>query len=101
MYWLLKPVPLTPWAEFVRDVGPGEIVVIDKDGIKTIKNDPQPRRLCLFEALYFARPDSRVDGKSIYLSRNEAGRILAGASCGCGHSDWGSGFRDSGCHRLC
>ena len=67
----------TMGAEFVRDVGPGEIVVIDKDGIKTIKNDPQPRRLCLFEALYFARPDSRVDGKSIYLSRNEAGRILA------------------------
>ena len=57
--------------------GPGEIVVIDKDGIKTIKNDPQPRRLCLFEALYFARLIGRVDGKSIYLSRNEAGRILA------------------------
>lgn len=67
----------TMGAEFVRDIGPGEIVVIDKNGLKTIKNDPQPRALCLFESLYFARPDSRVDGKSIYLSRNEAGRILA------------------------
>ena len=67
----------TMGAEFVRDVGPGEIVVIDNDGLKTIKNDPQPRHLCLFESLYFSRPDSRVDGKSIYLSRNEAGRMLA------------------------
>lgn len=67
----------TMGAEFIRDLGPGEIVVIDNNGLKTIKNDPQPRHLCLFESLYFARPDSRVDGKSIYLSRNEAGRILA------------------------
>lgn len=67
----------TMGAEFIRDVSPGEIVVIDSKGLKTIKNDPKARHLCLFESLYFARPDSRVDGKSIYLSRNEAGRILA------------------------
>lgn len=67
----------TMGAEFIRDIGPGEIVVIDNNGLKTIKNDPQPRALCLFESLYFARPDSRVDGESIYLGRNEAGRILA------------------------
>ncbi|MDR7869282.1 MAG: amidophosphoribosyltransferase [Tissierellaceae bacterium] len=67
----------TMGAEFVRDVAPGEIVVIDKNGLNTIKNNPQPRHLCLFESLYFARPDSRVDGESIYLGRNEAGRILA------------------------
>lgn len=67
----------TMGAEFIRDVSPGEIVVIDKNGLNTIWNNPQPRHLCLFELLYFSRPDSRVDGKSIYLSRNEAGRILA------------------------
>lgn len=64
-------------AEFLRDVEPGEIVVVDANGLNTIKKDSQPRHLCLFESLYFSRPDSRVDGKSIYLSRNEAGRILA------------------------
>ena len=68
----------TMGAEFIRDVGPGEIVVIDNNGLNTIKNAPQARRLCLFESIYFARPDSKVDGKSIYLSRNEAGRVLAG-----------------------
>ncbi len=67
----------TMGADFIRDVDPGEIVVIDSNGLKTIKKSPQPRHLCLFESLYLARPDSRIDGKSIYLGRNEAGRILA------------------------
>ena len=67
----------TMGADFIRDVEPGEIVVIDSNGLNTIKKNPQPRHLCLFESLYLARPDSRIDGKSIYLGRNEAGRILA------------------------
>lgn len=67
----------TMGAEFIRDIEPGEIVVIDEDGIKTISNKPMKRHLCLFELIYFARPDSKVDGKSIYLSRIEAGRQLA------------------------
>ena len=67
----------TMGAEFIRDVGPGEIVVIDNNGLSTIKSAPKERHLCLFESIYFARPDSKVDGKSIYLSRNEAGRVLA------------------------
>ena len=52
-------------------IEPGEVIVIDKDGIKTIQNKPKERNLC-FELIYFARPDSKVDGKSIYLSRIEA-----------------------------
>ncbi len=67
----------TMGAEFIRDIEPGEIVVIDENGIKTISNKPKKRNLCLFELIYFARPDSKVDGKSIYLSRIEAGRQLA------------------------
>lgn len=68
----------TMGAEFLRDVEPGEIVVIDEDGINSymIENINQ-RRLCLFELIYFARPDSLVDGESIYLSRIETGRLLA------------------------
>ncbi|MBU5436440.1 amidophosphoribosyltransferase [Tissierella sp. MSJ-40] len=64
-------------ADFIRDIEPGEIVVIDEDGIKSIKQGEKDKKLCLFEIIYFARPDSKVDGKSIYLSRIEAGRQLA------------------------
>lgn len=64
-------------AEFIRVIEPGEVVVIDKDGIRTIYEKQKERKLCLFELIYFARPDSKVDGKSIYLSRIEAGRQLA------------------------
>ncbi|WP_249322638.1 amidophosphoribosyltransferase [Wansuia hejianensis] len=64
-------------AEFVRDIKPGEIVVIDNKGIRTIYEKSKDRKLCLFESIYFARPDSKVDGRSIYLTRIEAGRILA------------------------
>ena len=67
----------TMGAEFIRDIEPGEIVVIDEYGIKTISHNPKQRNLCLFELIYFARPDSKVDGKSIYLTRIEAGRQLA------------------------
>ncbi|HZJ99923.1 MAG TPA: amidophosphoribosyltransferase, partial [Tissierellaceae bacterium] len=64
-------------AEFIRDIEPGEVVVIDGKGVRTIRNKPKERKLCLFELIYFARPDSKVDGKSIYLTRIEAGRQLA------------------------
>lgn len=64
-------------AEFIRDIKPGEVVVINEDGVKTIHQKSQGRKLCLFELIYFARPDSLVDDKSIYLSRIEAGRQLA------------------------
>jgi amidophosphoribosyltransferase len=65
-------------AEFVRDVEPGEIVVIDSNGLESIKRDKWCRKnLCVFELIYFARPDSSIDGINVYMSRNEAGRILA------------------------
>lgn len=67
----------TMGAEFIRDIRPGEIIVIDENGIKSIYEKSTHRSLCLFESIYFARPDSKVDGKSVYLARIEAGRILA------------------------
>ena len=67
-------------AEFVRDVEPGEIIVVDETGVRSIKtNCPEKdqKSLCVFEYIYFARTDSSVDGISVYESRKEAGRILA------------------------
>ena len=66
-------------AKFEREIAPGEIVVITKDGIESIepfqRKHPRP---CIFERIYFARPDSIVDGKSIYDYRHALGRELAG-----------------------
>lgn len=64
-------------AEFIRDVEPGEVVVINEDGIKSINTSSKSKKLCLFEIIYFARPDSKLDGKSLYLARIEAGKELA------------------------
>ncbi len=68
-------------AEFVRDILPGEIVTITKDGklhsnmSMCLPSDQEAR--CIFEYIYFARPDSRIDGVSVYASRIQAGRCLA------------------------
>ena len=68
-------------AEFVRDVEPGEIVTITKDGISSDKgmclSDPSGEARCIFEYIYFARPDSVFDGVSVYKARIQAGRFLA------------------------
>ena len=65
-------------AEFIRDVEPGEVVVIDENGIRSFKdNCGDKSSLCLFEYVYVARPDSVIDGVSVYMARQEAGRILA------------------------
>jgi amidophosphoribosyltransferase len=68
-------------AEFVRDVEPGEIVAITKNGIASNKSmclpDPRNQARCIFEYIYFARPDSVFDGVSVYQSRIYAGRCLA------------------------
>ena len=67
-------------AEFVRDVLPGEIVTITKDGIASDMSMAMPaekQARCIFEYIYFARPDSYVDGVSVYNSRIMAGKILA------------------------
>jgi amidophosphoribosyltransferase len=64
-------------AEFLRDVRPGEIVIIDCDGIRSEFLDNRGGGLCIFEYVYFARPDSVIEGCSVYDSRKAAGRILA------------------------
>lgn len=65
-------------AEFVRDVRPGEIITIDENGVRSAQvPSPLGSRLCLFEFVYFARPDSVIDGINVYQSRVEAGRRLA------------------------
>lgn len=64
-------------AELVRDVEPGEIVIITADGTESLKlNERTESKVCSFEFVYFSRPDSEVDGVSVYGSRMEAGRIL-------------------------
>ena len=65
-------------AEFVRDIEPGEMVIIDKSGLKTVNAfGPQRPHRCVFEWVYFARPDSTIDGRSVYRSRERMGRRLA------------------------
>lgn len=65
-------------ADFVRDVQPGEIVVLDKSGVHSLKPfPPARRRFCIFEYIYFARPDSKVEGLSVYDVRKRIGAELA------------------------
>lgn len=65
-------------AEFIRDVNPGEIVIIDRHGLKTVQTEiPDESKSCIFEFIYFARPDSDIDGASVHQARYEAGRRLA------------------------
>ena len=68
-------------ADYVRDIDPGEIVVISNDGVRSIKPfTKQAKRLCIFEYIYFARPDSLVDGKNVYEVRKQIGKELANES---------------------
>lgn len=66
-------------ARFVRDVEPGEILVFGKNGVVSRREHcgRQKKRLCVFEYIYFARPDSVIDGRSVHAARVCAGRILA------------------------
>jgi amidophosphoribosyltransferase len=65
-------------AEFIRDVEPGELVIIDKDGIRSIKPfGKQEGRFCVFEYIYFARPDSVIENRSVYEVRKAIGAELA------------------------
>lgn len=68
----------TVGAEFVRDIEPGEMVIIDKHGVASHKFAPNDRKaLCIFEYIYFARPDSVIDSQSVYQARLAMGRALA------------------------
>jgi amidophosphoribosyltransferase len=65
-------------AEYVRDIEPGEMVVIDRQGLRTWRPFADSRRAsCIFEYVYFARPDSTIDGISVYEARKTLGRLLA------------------------
>ena len=66
-------------AHFERDVLPGEIIVFDDDGVHSsfAPTPKQKRKLCIFEYIYFARPDSLIDGVSVHGARRRAGRLLA------------------------
>jgi amidophosphoribosyltransferase len=65
-------------AEFIRDIEAGEMVVINDKGLQSFKPFPKSSsRFCIFEYIYFARPDSEVDGRSVYASRKKIGEVLA------------------------
>jgi amidophosphoribosyltransferase len=65
-------------AERIRDVEPGEMLVLDQSGVHSLRPfQPRPRRFCIFEYIYFARPDSIMEGRSVYASRQRIGRELA------------------------
>ena len=65
-------------ASYVRDVAPGEMVLIDADGVRSTQPfAAQPHRFCVFEYIYFARPDSTIEGRNVYESRKRIGVELA------------------------
>ena len=86
-------------ATLLRDVEPGEIVVVNGKGVKSLRVRPEEkcRRLmhCSFEYVYTARPDSIIDGRSVYEARKEMGRRLARKSP-CPGADLVAGMPDSG-----
>jgi amidophosphoribosyltransferase len=65
-------------AEYVREIDPGEVVIVDANGIRSIKPfAPAPPRRCVFEYVYFARPDSLLYSRNVYQVRKQQGRALA------------------------
>ncbi len=65
-------------AEFVRDVDPGEMLLINEKGLQSLRPfPPTPKQSCIFEYIYFARPDSVIDGISVYDARKNIGRELS------------------------
>ncbi len=83
-------------AEFIRDVLPGEILVFTKNGVESRREhcEKQQKRTCIFEYIYFARPDSVIDGISVHESRMKAGELLAESYPKC--ADIVIGVPDSG-----
>lgn len=85
----------TVGAEFLRDVLPGEIIVINEDGMRSIKTHVREKgNICIFEYIYFARPDSVIEGISVHHARVKAGEILA--ECSPVDADIVIGVPDSG-----
>ena len=84
-------------AAFVRELDPGEMVVIDRDGVRSLRPFPEDRidpKLCVFEFVYFARPDSQLYGQSVHAARVRMGEQLADQAPV--EADLGMGVPDSG-----
>jgi len=65
-------------AHYIRDIDPGEILVIDEDHLKSVRPFPERRKtFCIFEYIYFARPDSNIFGQNVYAVRKRLGKMLA------------------------
>jgi amidophosphoribosyltransferase len=66
-------------AKFVRDIEPGEIIIIDKNGVRSLQAFPEQKKraFCVFEYVYFARPDSTIANRNVYKVRVQMGRELA------------------------
>ena len=64
-------------AQFIREIEPGEIVVINKNGVRSFTENGPRKAICIFEYIYFARPDSVIQGKLLYPARQAMGKILA------------------------
>jgi amidophosphoribosyltransferase len=65
-------------AEYIRDVEPGELIVVDKTGLTSLRPfDKQPHKMCIFEYVYFARPDATLGGINVYEARKKMGHALA------------------------
>lgn len=64
-------------AEYIREIEPGEVVLVDDNGLTAYKLFPSLNRFCIFELIYFSRPDSTVFGRNVYTARKEMGRQLA------------------------
>jgi amidophosphoribosyltransferase len=64
-------------AKFLREVEPGEIIAIDENGLKSYQEEVERKALCVFEYIYFARPDSVIDGRLLYPARQAMGEVLA------------------------
>jgi amidophosphoribosyltransferase len=68
----------TVGAHYLREIEPGEVVVVDRNGMRSEHTEVvKPPALCMFEYIYFARPDSVLSGRSIYMARYQMGRALA------------------------
>jgi len=66
-------------SKYIRDIEPGEVLFIDKNGIRSRKLSTKTRHsFCIFEYIYFSRPDSNIFGNNVYLARKRMGRQLAG-----------------------
>lgn len=66
-------------AKFIRDLDPGEILVFEKSGVRSLRDHcgKEPHKICIFEYIYFARPDSVIEGQSVHNARVKAGACLA------------------------